>query len=163
MEPTLVGPHVLLRPIVPADFEYLYELGVAPGYDEPSAVSGSTPNPETYHRSLFENVTATFLVVARDSRRRLGIVSCYSADFRNQIAYIAALADGSEPGLSILAIEGVALLVDYCFAMWNFRKLYFESPEFALSSFCSAGNFLLVEEGLGYASTTTSKTVSLIA
>ena len=145
LDETLRGAHVELRPVRPADFEYLYELELQGATTARWRFRGVTPNPEVYPRTLFENVTATFVVCVQGGIQRIGIVSCYNADLRNQVAYLAALADPSA-SKSILVVEAVAVLADYCFAIWAFRKLYLESPQFALDSFASSANSILHEE-----------------
>ncbi len=142
---TLRGRHVLLRPIEPADFGPLYSIELSPENIYRWRFRASTPSPEQYARSLFEGVLASFVVESTDSGSIVGVVTCYNADLKNGVAYLAALSAEvwrRRPA----AIEGIELLIDYCFQNWQFRKLYLESPEYCQVEFASAPERLLREE-----------------
>jgi hypothetical protein len=125
----LVEGLVLLRSLRPRDFDTLYALLAVPESSLRGRTRGRTPSPEEFRQSFWANVFVQFAVEDRSSHEFLGVVTSYNVSHRNGTGYLlltgipAAFRRG-------LLMRGMVLLIDYLFANWPLRKLYFESPEF---------------------------------
>jgi RimJ/RimL family protein N-acetyltransferase/acyl carrier protein len=135
-----------LRPIEPTDFASLYAIELAPDNIHRWRFRGSTPSPDQYARSLFDGVLATFVVQEIERGSIVGVATCYNADLKNGLAYIAA-ATASAYQRRPAALEGVEMLVSYCFRNWQFRKLYLESPEYCYTDFAAPSLPIFRREG----------------
>lgn len=138
----LEGDSVVLRPLLPDDVEYLYAEEISSRLAFRWRLGGLHPNPSAYGESLWSGVLASFIGVdPQHTERRCGIFTAYSADLRNEHAYLAAAllseAGDNDFARARMAIEGVSRLIEYCFTGWTFRKLYFEVAEFNLPQFQS--------------------------
>lgn len=141
-----VGRHVRLRAVDPSDLGDLYRLEVA----SPAAVRwrfrGRTPSPEEHARSVWAGVTATFVVASNTTNAVLGLVSMYDYSAENQIAFISAI--GQQDALqSGLMVEAAVLFLDYCFRVWNLRRVYLDAPEYNMDQFASVATVGFAEEG----------------
>jgi RimJ/RimL family protein N-acetyltransferase/acyl carrier protein len=145
-ELSLRGRHGSLRPIEPPDISALYQIELSPQNISSWRFRGGTPNPEQYSRTLFDGVLVSFIVEDSTTRQIAGIVTCYNADLKNGVAYVGALSAESHRRTPVV-LEGLELLIEYCFQNWQLRKLYFESPGYSYVDFASAWPWLLREEG----------------
>lgn len=134
--PSLAGSWVQLRPVVPSDYPFLYELTANPQYGFAWRGRAGQPTYDDFVRTLGVGVFQQFLVTTVDGRRRLGLVLCYQADFRNRHAYLAmqAVPEVTSRGW---VLQAGGLFVNYLFSCFDFEKLYAESPEFVVDSFRS--------------------------
>ncbi len=109
------------------DFDYLLELHASGEHLVRYRLRGVTPSPDSFHRLLWEGVTAQF-VVRSETGSPIGLVSCFGADFRNRHAHIGVLGD---PGWrnSGLLIAGAWRFIGYLFSEFDLRKLYAEVLE----------------------------------
>jgi RimJ/RimL family protein N-acetyltransferase len=145
----LVGRHVRLRPILPSDYEYLYELETNEQITWRWRFRGTTPSPEQFAQMLWEGVLVQFIVEHRETRQRIGRVLAYEANDRHGWCHFAIVMD---PSLNRMGwtLEALALFLNYLFKTWNFRKLYAETPEYVYDDFASgAGSSFHVEGRLG--------------
>ena len=83
LQPTLSGEHLLLRPLVPGDFEALYAVAADPQIWE------QHPDPNRYQRARFEKFFAealecrgAFVVIERSSGRIIGSSRYYDLDLK---------------------------------------------------------------------------------
>ncbi len=138
---------VRLRPLVPSDYDFAYHLSTNTAADLTRwRYRGATPSPEAFSQTLWNNVLAQFIVEQRHDGSPVGLVTGYNADHRHSRAYFAAQ---SRPDLieSGIVLEGVAVLLDYLFRTWPFRKLYIETLDFNFDQFASATTHFLEIEG----------------
>lgn len=145
-ELSLMSRRLLLRPIVPGDYPFLYQLATAPTEAYHWRFRGRQPSFDDFVRSLHSDVFVQYLIVRRHDGRPLGLVACYRADHRNRHAFIALQGVPRLQGTGAL-IEAGRLFVDYLFRCYEFDKLYAECPGFNMVRFTSALGGLLVEEG----------------
>lgn len=138
---------VRLRPIIPNDYEYLYQLSVSPATNYRWRFRGTTPAPEKFAQDLWAGVVAQFMMVGTATGRPIGQVVAYNAQPENGLAYIGVLCDDDALGSGV-ALEGLGLFITYLFQHWPFRKLYAELPEFSFASVASGLEKVFVEEGL---------------
>lgn len=144
---SLVGRSTELRPFRPNDFDFAYGLHLEPRNLVSYRLRGSVPSPESFHRFLWDQALANF-VVSNRSRHPIGIVSAYGADHRNATCYVAAVGseDAQDGGLMV---ESIGLLVTYLFLAFPFRKVYMESLQSNYSRFASGeGRFFTLEARL---------------
>jgi len=144
--PRLAGARVLLRPVGPSDYERLRVLELAPQLLWRWRHTGATPAPEQWLNSLWNGVTAQYLVIDHRTREWIGITSAYNADMRNGHAAIAA-AKFNQDDHGRRMLEGAIVFIDYVFATWPFRKLYMEVPGYNIAQLRSGIGRLLAEEG----------------
>jgi RimJ/RimL family protein N-acetyltransferase len=146
--PEVRGRRVFLRPIQRADYDYLYQLYVDPESAFRWRLRGATPDPRSFESVLWEQVLVQFLIVKRDDSRPMGLVTCFAADMRSAVANIAIVIQDRyvQQGLGA---EALFLFIDYVFGLWNFRKLYAETPAFNFDQFSSAAaRYFAVEASL---------------
>jgi acyl carrier protein len=141
--PPLTSRWVQLRPVTPADYGFLYEMATSPIQGYRWRFRAGQPLFDDFVRTIGQGVLVQFLIMSADGKRRLGLVVCYRADFRNRNAYIALQAVSDAMGQGWVLNAG-ALFMNYLFSWYEFEKLYAESPEFVISSFLSGvgGDFV---------------------
>lgn len=142
----LIGRKVALRPIVPSDYDFLYQIATSPDVLVGWRHRGAAPPPEQYAQVLWQGVLAQFLAVRKDDGKPIGAVSAYNADLRNQCVSLAVLI-APEFERRGWAMEAGFIFIDYLFKVWNFRKIYLESLEFNVRSFWSGVDKLFRVEG----------------
>ncbi|MGH9090539.1 MAG: GNAT family N-acetyltransferase [Acidimicrobiales bacterium] len=143
---SLMSRRLFLRPIVPRDHPFLYQLAMAPTEAYHWRFRGRQPSFDDFVRSLYSDVFVQYLIVRRHDGKPLGLVVCYRADHRNRHAHIALQGVPRLQGTGVL-IEAGHLFVDFLFRCYEFEKLYAECPGFNMVRFTSALGGLLVEEG----------------
>lgn len=144
--PPLEGRHVVLRPVVPSDYETLYRMAMLPEVAHRWRTEGSTPNPAAFQELLWRDVLVQFLAVNRADGAPMGLVTCFAANHREGFAHVALMTD-PRFALSGLVLAPFALLLNYVFALWNFRKLYMESAQFNYLKISSGEGRFFHEEG----------------
>lgn len=121
-------PHVpTLHLPTQQDFDYLFDLHVRGDHLVRYRLRAVTPSPDSFHRLLWEGVTAQFVLRA-GSGAPVGLVSCFGADFRNRHAHIGVIGDPSWRN-SGLIVAGAWRFVGYLFEQFDLRKLYAEVLE----------------------------------
>lgn len=145
-ELSLMSRRLLLRPIIPRDHPFLYQLATAPTEAYHWRFRGRQPSFDDFVRSLYSDVFVQYLIVRRHDGRPLGLVVCYRADHRNRHAHIALQGVPRLQGTGGL-IEAGRLFVDFLFRCYEFDKLYAECPGFNMAGFASTLGGILVEEG----------------
>ena len=76
--------------------------------------------------SLWTN--AEVIMVGLAEGRPIGVIVLYEPDYRNQIAYLAILADENQIGSGVV-FGPVRLFLNYVFSVFPFRKLYIETDD----------------------------------
>lgn len=142
----LVGRSVALRPLGPGDYEFLRNAEVSEELGPRWRFRGATPSPEMYAQSLWQGVTAQFVIVEAGSPRPIGLVSLYNVEHAQETAYFA-VADLRTGGGATRVVQGAVLFLSYVFQVWNLRKVYVETYEYNLRQFASLKDRLLIEEG----------------
>ncbi|MEX5707160.1 phosphopantetheine-binding protein [Parafrankia sp. FMc6] len=144
--PERAGKYFRLVPVLPNMVPFLYELAVSPDVGFRWRYRGSVPNYVQFEQELWNGMLAQFVVESIESGEPVGNVICYNPDFALGVAYVGAAMLGRYAGSGI-AVEPVRLFIRYLFAVWPFRKLYFELPEFNYRQFTSATGERLRVEG----------------
>jgi RimJ/RimL family protein N-acetyltransferase len=125
----LSGRWVHLEPVTPAHYGYLFELFTDPGVLHSWNFRGRVPSTEDFPGLLWDRVLTQFMVVSAGTEEPLGLVSLYSPDFKNRFAKVSLILHESARSAG-WSLEGAALIVEYAFQNWDFRKLFLEVLEF---------------------------------
>jgi len=127
----LVGRDLTLFPILPEDHAFLYYVATADSTCLRWRFRGVIPPFEAFVQGLHRDVLCQFVARSNRDATRIGHVVCYAADLRDRIAFVGLVmapeAIGTRAGS-----EAGALFIEYLFRNWDFRKLYFEVPEYTL-------------------------------
>jgi acyl carrier protein/RimJ/RimL family protein N-acetyltransferase len=142
----LQGTHVQLRPIVPNDLEFLYQISVAPENGYRWRYRGAVPTRSMFAEALDKGILVQFVVERSATSEPVGLVTAYGANLRDEWTYVAAVT-APKFVQSGAVLDGLINLIGYLFRNWPFRKIYFETIEFNLSQFGSAIGVLAAEEG----------------
>jgi RimJ/RimL family protein N-acetyltransferase len=131
---------------MPTDIDFMYQLATGERSGFRWTQRGSTPGPGEFAQVAWNGMLVQFIVEDRRSGERIGLANAYRPDFRHGFVSIGFILAPDARALG-WPLEGVALLVDYLFRLWAFRKLYFEALEFNATDFESAIGRYVVEEG----------------
>lgn len=132
---------VLLRPLLPSDFEWCYALMCGPSGAR-WRYRGRTPSPEVVSADLWRNVFAQFVVVDRELGTPMGLVGLYNVSLDAGRAHAFAVAD---PDRSTRVVEGFGILCAWAFEQHGFERIFLEAPEFNAVTFASLGDAAVVE------------------
>jgi RimJ/RimL family protein N-acetyltransferase len=142
----LRGRWTALRPVVPEDWRFLYDLSNQPSIGVTWRYSGAHVSPEEFQASMWSDVLAQFIITAVDNPDPLGVAAVRSPDFRNHHAHFAGALAPHCMG-SGWPLEGMLLFLDYVFATWPFRRLYFESIDYIADRYGSFAERYMQLEG----------------
>jgi RimJ/RimL family protein N-acetyltransferase len=143
--PPLHGRHVYLRPITPADYDFLLRVETGGQLGARWRFGGATPSPEQWAQQTWGGVLAQFIVCSARTNDPIGLVAVYEANFQHGHAHLAVGAFRPERR-SPAIILGLAIFLRYVFCCWNFRKLYMQLPEYNYPQFASAeGRYFEIE------------------
>ncbi len=145
--PRLEGRRARLRPVGPADYGFVSALELDPEVHFRWRHRGATPSPERLISSLWDGALAVFLVEHRPSDTPVGLVVSYQPDFRAGTCSVGLVAAPHLPPGPNPILDGLALLIDYLFEVWPFRKLYAEVAGFNYAQFAAAVPLIFAEEG----------------
>ena len=124
-----MNEYIILAPIQPTDHQFLYWLANSEEISYRWRFRGVVIPFEVFVQQLHANVFAQFIVRSRSENEPIGHVVAYAADLRNEHVFIGNISAPSLIG-SRLGTEAQIVFIDYLFALWNFRKIYVEVPEF---------------------------------
>jgi RimJ/RimL family protein N-acetyltransferase len=140
------GRWVRLMPVVPSDVQFLYRLATDEIVGLRWRHHGTVPSFEQFQQTYNNGVLTHFTVEAVHDSVAMGYVVAYGADLDGGTAYVGGVMDPNAVGTGF-AIEAMEVFIDYLFATYAFRKLYFEVPEYNMSQFSRGYKHLLKEEG----------------
>lgn len=136
---------IRLRPLLVEDFPWAYQLACSDRALARFRFRGWTPNPERVGDVLFDSVHVQFVVEI--SGERVGLVSSYRFDPRNQTTRVAAAfaEDGNHA-----AVPGVVRLLQHLFDEFPLRHVYFEglAPNLGLLTDTRLGSFVELQARL---------------
>jgi RimJ/RimL family protein N-acetyltransferase len=144
--PKLVGRRVALRPVRPADYDLLYRMELSEALGQRWRHRGWTPSPERFVQSLWEGVTAQFMVVDKSTNEPVGLVAGYGLDWRDATCSLAITAFPSHIGAGWI-LEGAELFLDYLFMLFPLRKVYAETVAGNYETFTAGAGLVFHEEG----------------
>lgn len=142
-----LGRRVILRSVVPEDERWIYETAVSEEDGYKWRLRGQVIPYDAFMEQLWADVLCQYVVSARSGDGQpLALLQAYKPDFANGHTRVTLLVR-KEYQKAGWPIEGVVLFLNHLFKIWNFRKIYFEGPEFALGAMGSGVGLLFVEEG----------------
>jgi RimJ/RimL family protein N-acetyltransferase len=144
--PAMAGRRVVLRPVYPEDYGYLYSLAVSPEIGFRWRYRGAVPAYDVFLRDLWAGILVQFMVCDATTGEPVGFVVAHSADLKSGFAHVAVLMSPAGMGRG-WGVEAGALFITYLFATWSFRKLYAESLAFTWGAVSSGVRRLFREEG----------------
>jgi len=116
------GRFVHLRPLSEIDRDLIYELAIDPEVSHRWLFRGETPTrDEAFARTLHGSL-ASFAIVSNKTDDVAGIVITHDHDFRNQRVGIAMAHRRHLRGAG-WPLEGTAVMIDWLFRNWPFRKI----------------------------------------
>ena len=141
------GRHVLIRPVAPSDYSWLFDTTVFTTAGSHWRLHGDTPTYEQFLDVLLKGARATYVIVHSELQELVGMVQLWNYNPPGHHAQITAFLHPDFRGKG-WPMEGLILFADYAFATWDLNKIYFETLESELVQFRSLIGTLLVEEGL---------------
>lgn len=132
--PHVESKRVLLRPATAEDGPKVYEILFRSG-------KSTLPTLEVFLAGFTRGVSAQFLVQRRDTDAIVGYSSLSQLSVAGHVqAGVHTDADQTEG----IAADAAALTVNFAFAMWRIRKVYFETHEADLSELGFTGEYATV-------------------
>jgi RimJ/RimL family protein N-acetyltransferase len=144
--PPMAGRRVILRPVYPEDYGFLYSLAVSPEIGFRWRYRGAVPAYDVFLRELWAGILVQFMVCDVATGEPVGFVVAHSADLKSGFAHVAVLMSPPAMGRG-WGVEAGALFITYLFATWSFRKLYAESLAFTWGAVASGVERVFREEG----------------
>jgi len=137
-----------LRSAQQSDAPMLYEWIMDPRVNHRWTTRGMLVPFEVFTQRLWEDVLISVLVHPDPAGPPVAWASITSADLHSGYASAAVVVDPAHSTAAGIGPRTVCLLLRYVFAVYPLRKVYFESPEFAVHDFRTALGELLPVEGV---------------
>jgi RimJ/RimL family protein N-acetyltransferase len=145
VSPVLRGRHTCVRPALPSDYDWLYQIAVLTPAGSRWRLHGEVPNMEQFIQFVYQGSKITSIVENLDGRR-LGMVQAWNADPMARHSQITAFLSPEAEGKG-WPLEGLLMFVDYAFRAFNLRKIYIETLETELRYYKSLVGAVMHEEG----------------
>lgn len=136
-----------LRPVQAADIPLLYAWVMDPRVNHRWTTRGMLIPYDTFAQRVYDDVLLSLLACGPVGTP-YAWATVSSVDLHSGHASVAVVVDPVRLRAAAVGPRTVCLLLRYVFAIYPFRKLYLESPEFAVHDFRSALGGLLVVEGV---------------
>lgn len=136
-----------LRPVQPNDVPMLYEWVMDPRVNHRWTTRGMLIPYDKFVHRVWDDVLVSLLVYDGDGQP-VAWATASSADLHSGHCSAAVVVDPNRSKASAIGPRTVCLLLRYVFAIYPFRKVYLESPEFAVRDFRTALGRLLTVEGV---------------
>jgi RimJ/RimL family protein N-acetyltransferase len=140
-----VGRRIVLRPLTPADHDWLWRLCTHPDGLARWRYLGTTPSYERVVQD-FSNMWVQFVAVDRRTNERVAHVYAYNPKPADAHAWVAVAADPGHRRWGI-GVEACILLIEYLFATFGLHKVYAEALEFNYEQFASGAGTIFDVEG----------------
>jgi hypothetical protein len=142
-----LGRRVILRSVVAEGERWIYEAAVSEEDGYRWRLRGQVIPYDKFMEQLWSDVLCQYVVSARGGDgQALALLQAYKSDFRNGHAHVSVLLRKNYQQAG-WPLEGVVLFLNHLFKVWNFRKIYFEGPEFTMGTMGSGAGVLFEEEG----------------
>jgi len=136
-----------LRPVQAPDVPMLYEWVMDPRVNHRWTTRGMLIPYDKFAQRIWDDVLVN-LLVHDGSQQPLAWATLTSVDLHSGHCSAAVVVDPQQPKAAAIGPRTVCLMLRYAFAIYPFRKIYFESPEFAVRDFRTALGRLLTVEGI---------------
>jgi hypothetical protein len=129
LRPHAEGRYCQLYPLVGTDdVSFLYDLLLDPEVGLDLRFLGATPSRDDFFAHAWDHVLAQWVIVSRQSGRRVGAFVVSSPDHRNGFAYFTVFGVAAR-WRRVILMEATAVGVGHVFRTWPFRQLYAEMDE----------------------------------
>jgi acyl carrier protein len=132
------------------DLDLLYRICNRPDQIMTWRYRGKTVSKDKFIADLWQETLVASVVWRKipnkRTKYRVGFLTAYNANFRNQIVYLSVIAFPPFQN-SGLVIAGIERFIDNIFYNWPFRKIYFETLDFNMGRFGSVFKYFADEEG----------------
>lgn len=110
---------------------------------------GSTPAPHVFAQQMWDGILCQYVSLEKHTGDPVSYVGLYNPNFVSNTVYCFAISfeQTPSPERSGVGAEALLALLFHGFSSWNFRKLYFEVPQFNLDQLGSSVLRHLREEG----------------
>lgn len=145
--PVRSGRHVTIRPILPADYGWVYETAILTDAGARWRLHGQAPPFDVFLSSiLFQGAAATFMICRRETEERIGVAQVWNHNPAARNAHITAF---THPAFRLKGwpMEGFVLFADYAFWAFDLHKLYLESMAGEADQYRSLVGTYLRQEG----------------
>jgi RimJ/RimL family protein N-acetyltransferase len=139
---------VQLRPVWPADYEFLFGLAHHEGLSHRWRLRNHTPSLDSFVAgTLYAGTHVQFMIESREPEQPIGHLAAYNADLRNGTAYVAQVLHPDLVG-GRYGFEAFLLFANYLLVSWPLRKLYAETTDLSIGTFASGEGSLYEIEGV---------------
>ncbi len=138
---------VVLRPFLPTDIGWAYEIETHPSIIQRFRLAGSTPNMATYRDFFVGTSNSRAVVVDESAGERIGFLYTFNTNLNNGRTSLALVCDPAHHG-SGMFYRGAWLFIDYLFQAFPFTRIYGQSLEFNFEQFRTDGARRLNIDGL---------------
>jgi hypothetical protein len=139
-----VGRLVKLRAAKESDRPWLAAFASDPEMSSRWRLGGRVPIGSSAFPKLEEGLLVLFVAERRRDSLPVGIVQAFQPDFINRVVHIGIAVDTELAGPGVSG-EALMLLIDYVFAQWQFRKIYFTTPSDILGKVRGARRWVQTE------------------
>jgi RimJ/RimL family protein N-acetyltransferase len=144
--PARAGRHVAIRPVVPGDHQWLYELATMTDRGAHWRLQGTVPPFDEFVALLYRQCRATFALERLVDHAAFGLCQLFDFDSFSRTAQLTAMI-AKDFERKAWPMEGIFLFLDYAFECYSLRKIYLESFEEEAQQYRSAVGKLLTLEG----------------
>lgn len=131
---TITTTRSVFRPVVPRDYDELYDLENDPASMSTWRYKTGMPPRNEYEGVLWRQTEAIWVVVGRDSGRLNGYLQLHDVDLRAQNGWFSLYASPSTRGTGFV-MEGLMAFCEIVFKEWPLRWIYAHSLEQNVSAF----------------------------
>ena len=122
-----VGDRVVLRPVMPSDLPFLYEIANSDKNAFRWRFRGALPSMEQFEADVNQASYQHLVALDKESGALVGYVSAYAYDPSNAVCSVAVLMAESAVGQR-LGREAMELFITHLFRASPLRKIYAEVP-----------------------------------
>jgi RimJ/RimL family protein N-acetyltransferase len=147
VEPVLHGRHVIVRPAVPVDYDFLYATAILTPAGGKWRLLGELPPFDQFLGIVFQGAKATSVVCSVEDQRLLGMVQIWNHDPLSRNAHVTTFFHPKDHGKG-WPMEGLLLFVDFAFRAYDLKKIYVEVNDGGYDVYKAlVDTGILIEEG----------------
>jgi RimJ/RimL family protein N-acetyltransferase len=124
--------YVHLRPIVPGDYQRIYDWTKVPGVGDCWRYHSAAPPPHRFIETLFQGLLEHCVIVKPSTAEPIGLVSAYNPDLRSGTCFVSLMSAPEWLSRGVTVV-GAGAFIDRMFLDWPMRKIYLEVFSYNLS------------------------------
>lgn len=126
---TLRGGGLVLKPIMPPDHPFLYDLATSEENLILWRYRGAVPAPEVFVAQLYADVLVQFIVRLESTGEPIGMVVAYSPNLQSGHVHLGAVMTTPARG-RMMGAMAMEIFIQYLFDVWNLHGIFAEIPEY---------------------------------